>query len=82
MFNNGLLICWYMPRINGDSIIDITYPITFSSVFCFVITLQCSVNYINNSGASQVWIYEYNNSTARIGNDWSTGNVFCLLIGS
>lgn len=81
VFNNGLIICWCKQYIPGDDFTNVTFSITFSSIFCFVITLNSSANYINNASASQVWLYEYTRSTARIGNDWSPGNIFCLIIG-
>ena len=81
VFNNGLIICWCKQYIPGDDFTNVTFSITFSSIFCFVITLNSSANYINNASASQVWLYEYTRSTARIGNDWSRGNIFCLIIG-
>ena len=81
VINNDLIICWCKQYTPGDDFTNVTFPIIFSSIFYFVITLNNSVDYINNPAASQVWLYEYTRSTARIGNDWSLGNVFCLIIG-
>ena len=75
-------MAWNKYASNMDSIIEIAYPISFNAIFALLITLVSDYNYINNAAASQVWIQSYNVTSAKIGNDWGYGYVFCLMIGN